>query len=73
LRIKLQCCLRSTSFSARFLVRNLSRYLMNKNQNHANRSIEDGNISKMIHFHLSLLFARAIFFPRTDAMHRLSM
>jgi hypothetical protein len=69
LEIKLKCCLQWAPFSARFLVRSLSRCLMNGTPDFASASIEDGNISKLIYFHLSILFALEIFIARMELMH----
>jgi hypothetical protein len=44
---------------------------MDENPDCANASIEEANISKLIHFHLSILFAMEIFITRTDLMRLL--
>jgi hypothetical protein len=69
--IKLKCWLQWASFSAWFLVMNLSQYLMNRSANYANISIEEENISQLTNFHFSFLFAREIFIARMDFSHLL--
>jgi hypothetical protein len=44
---------------------------MNGNPDYMNASIEEGDIFKLIYFHLSLLFALEMFITRTDLMHSL--
>jgi hypothetical protein len=64
-------CLQWIVFWAWFLMRSLFQYLMNGNSDCGNASIEDGNISKLINFYLSILFVLAIFITRTDLIHPL--
>jgi hypothetical protein len=69
LGIKLKYYLQWTPFPTRFLVRNLSQCLMNRNQDCTNISIEQKNISKLIHFDPSVLFALENFIARIDLTH----
>jgi hypothetical protein len=71
LAIQSKCWPQWAPFSARFLLMSLSLCLINRSTDCINTLIEDGNISKLINFHLSILFAREIFIARTNFLYPL--
>jgi hypothetical protein len=71
LGIKFKCWPQEALFSARFLLTCLPQYLMSGSADCTNASIEEGNISKVINFRPSNLFAREIFIAPTDFSHPL--